>query len=246
MKLLTIIKNQKSNFAKQMKEMKLYYSRTLVASLILVLAFLPTSYAQIETMRPGSSNDNNTFIIPSIPNSPNETFEFINPANETEKFEAALNRIMLQQIANQELKDLNSKGIIDKEKFYQQRLQAEMDGITNKLPIIDQDLGGFSTKSEYITIICRDFAYPDGDVVSIVVNGETRIRYIELTTSYQQFVINLIPGLNTLSFVALNQGQSGPNTAAFMVFDQSGKVLSSNQWNLATGAKATLSIARDQ
>lgn len=217
-------------------------------AIIFCTLFLVTSRvsAQIETMRPGSLDSDKDFIIPSIPNSPNATFEFINPENEADKFEAALNRIMLQQIANQELKYLQQKGIIDKEKFYKQRVKAEMDAISNRMPIIDKDLGGFSTQSEYVTIICRDFSYADGDVVSIVVNGETRVRYIELTNSYQQFTINLIEGLNTLSFVALNQGSSGPNTAAFMVFDEGGRVLSSNQWNLATGAKATLSIARDK
>jgi hypothetical protein len=51
-------------------------------------------------------------------------------------------------------------------------------------------------------------------------------------------------GLNTISFKALNQGTSGPNTASFMVFDENGKVLTSKEWNLATGAKATLSVAK--
>ncbi len=217
----------------------------LLFTLCLVF-FKTTSSAQIESMRPKSSGQDFDFNIPASPKNPNATFEFINPKNEAKKFEAALNRIMQQEISDQEIRDLNNKGIVDKEVFYKKRLQAEMDGISNKLPVIDQDLGGFSTKSEYITIVCRDFAYPDGDVVSILVNDETRVRYIELTVGYQQFTLNLIPGLNTLDFLALNQGSSGPNTAAFMVFDQSGKVLSSNQWNLATGAKATLSIARDK
>lgn len=229
-----------------MKHNRLFHIRTLIIYLIIFLGANTLSHGQIESMRPKNFDSDLEFIIPSSPNNPKETFKFINPENQTEKFEQALNRIMQQQIQNQELKDLKNKGIVDKEQFYQQRIKAEMDGISNKLPVIDKDLGGFSTKSEYITIICRDFSYPDGDVVSIAVNGETRIRFIELATTYQQFTINLEVGMNTLAFVALNQGESGPNTAAFMVFDQSGKVLSSNQWNLATGAKATLSIVRDQ
>jgi hypothetical protein len=50
--------------------------------------------------------------------------------------------------------------------------------------------------------------------------------------------------LNVISFKALNQGTSGPNTAAFGVYDDQAQEISSNEWNLATGAKATLSIAR--
>jgi hypothetical protein len=219
---------------------------TLLFSILVIVVFNTSINAQIESMRPKNLGDDSSFNIPSIPNSPNETFEFINPQNEAEKFEQTLNRIMQQQVAAQELKDLQNKGIVDKQKFYEQRLQAEMDGITNKLPIIDQDLGGFSTQSEYITIICRDFGYPDGDIVSILVNNELTVRHIELTQSYQQFTIRLVEGMNIIDIVALNQGQYGPNTAAFMIFDESGNVLSSNQWNLATGAKASLSIARDE
>ena len=69
---------------------------------------------------------------------------------------------------------------------------------------------------------------------------------ITLTTSYQKFNIPLDVGLNKISFVALNQGSSGPNTAAFKVYNDAGMLLSSNEWNLATGAKATLLVAKDK
>lgn len=223
-------------------------NNSYISSIILLFFFLGGNthlWSQIESMSPRNNDKNAEFNIPSNSNSPNETFEFINPQNEEEKFEQALGRMLKQQIADQELKDLNNKGIIDKEEFYKKRLQAEMDGLTNSYAIINQDLGGFSTRSKSVTIVCRDFAYPDGDVVSIILNGEPAIRYIELTQRYQSFTLPLEPGLNTISFKALNQGSSGPNTAGFMVFDDAGNVLSSNQWNLATGASAILTIARD-
>ena len=53
-------------------------------------------------------------------------------------------------------------------------------------------------------------------------------------------------GLNKIAFVALNQGTSGPNTAGFKVYDDAGNVISSTEWNLATGAKATVIIAKDK
>lgn len=211
-----------------------------------ILANHTSLWSQIESMNPNNNNNNFEFNIPSNSNNVNETFEFINPENEEEKFEQALGRMMKQQIAEQELKDLNNKGIINKEAFYQKRLKAEMDALTNSYAIINQDLGGFSTESKTVTIVCRDFAYPDGDVVTIILNDEPIIRFIELTQSYQSFTLPLEPGLNTISFKALNQGSSGPNTAGFMIFDEFGNVLSSNQWNLATGASAILTIARDQ
>ena len=63
---------------------------------------------------------------------------------------------------------------------------------------------------------------------------------------YQKFNIPLEKGINKITILALNQGTSGPNTAGFKVFNDTGMLLSSNEWNLATGAKATLIIAKDK
>jgi len=43
----------------------------------------------------------------------------------------------------------------------------------------------------------------------------------------------------------LNQGESGPNTAEFQILDEHGNVISSNQWNLATGVKATIILIKE-
>jgi hypothetical protein len=67
-----------------------------------------------------------------------------------------------------------------------------------------------------------------------------------LQKNYQKFNIPLEVGINKIAFKALNQGTSGPNTAAFKVYNDAGMLLSSNEWNLATGAKATIVIAKDK
>jgi hypothetical protein len=69
---------------------------------------------------------------------------------------------------------------------------------------------------------------------------------ITLRENYQKFNIPLDVGINKIVIEALNQGTSGPNTAAFKVYSDSGSLISSNEWNLATGAKATLLIAKDK
>jgi hypothetical protein len=46
--------------------------------------------------------------------------------------------------------------------------------------------------------------------------------------------------------VALNQGTSGPNTAAFSVFDDSGRLITSNEWNLTTGIKASIVVIKEE
>ena len=56
--------------------------------------------------------------------------------------------------------------------------------------------------------------------------------------------IKLLEGFNKIDFVALNQGESGPNTAEVRVYDDDGNVMMSNLWNLATGSKATFIVVK--
>ena len=144
--------------------------------------------------------------------------------------------------------NLNNKGIITKAKLSEQRFLKAFKKINGQYiyPKIDQDLGSFRTSSKSVNIICRDFQYPDGDKVTIFVNDIPVIVNITLRQSYQKFNIPLEVGINKIAFKALNQGSSGPNTAAFKVYNDAGMLLSSNEWNLATGAKATLVIAKDK
>ena len=143
---------------------------------------------------------------------------------------------------------LNNKGIISQSQLSEARFLKAFKKINGQYiyPVIDQDLGSFRTTSSSVNIICRDFQYPDGDRVTIMVNNIPVITNITLRQKYQSFTIPLEVGINKISFVALNQGTSGPNTAAFKVYNDVGLLLSSNEWNLATDAKATLVIAKDK
>ena len=148
----------------------------------------------------------------------------------------------------QEENKFNNKGIITKAKLSEERFLKAFKKINGQYiyPRIDQDLGSFRTNSKSVNVICRDFQYPDGDRVTILVNNIPIVVNIELRQSYQKFNIPLEIGINKIAFKALNQGTSGPNTAAFKVFNDAGMLLSSNEWNLATGAKATIVIAKDK
>jgi hypothetical protein len=144
--------------------------------------------------------------------------------------------------------NLKNKGILTKAKISEQRFLKSFKKINGQYiyPKIDQDLGSFRTDSKSVNIICRDFQYPDGDRVTIFVNDIPVVHNILLKTNYQKFNIPLELGINKIAFKALNQGTSGPNTAAFKVYNATGSLISSNEWNLATGAKATLVIAKDK
>tara|TARA_R110001632_G_scaffold14337_10_gene48456 strand:- start:2887 stop:3549 length:663 start_codon:yes stop_codon:yes gene_type:complete len=161
-------------------------------------------------------------------------------------FRKAFDKKKEQDAKKKKEEDLKNKGIISAAKISEERFLKSWKKINAPYPIIDQDLGSFRTQSKSVRIICRDFQYPDGDRITIMINGIPVVRNITLRRAYQGFDLPLEVGLNKISFIALNQGTSGPNTAGFKVYDDSGNVISSNEWNLATGAKATILIAKDK
>ena len=65
---------------------------------------------------------------------------------------------------------------------------------------------------------------------------------ILLTEKAKGFKLDLSSGLNVVDFIAVNQGKSGPNTAEVIVYDDQGRLVGNNRWNLATGVKATYII----
>ena len=163
-------------------------------------------------------------------------------------FEKAYDKEQEKLKKKQEEDNLKNKGIISKKQLSEARFLKAFKKINGQYiyPVIDQDLGGFRTNSSSVNIICRDFQYPDGDRVTIMLNNIPVVTNIILRQQYQSYTVPLEIGVNKISFVALNQGTSGPNTAAFKVYDDAGVLLSSNEWNLATNAKATIVIAKDK
>lgn len=168
--------------------------------------------------------------------------------NGNEGFKKAYDKEQEKLKKKQEEEKLNNKGIISQKQINESRFLKAFKKINGQYiyPKIDQDLGSFRTTSNSVNIICRDFQYPDGDRVTIMVNNIPVVSNILLKQQYQSFTIPLEVGINKISFVALNQGTSGPNTAAFKVYNDAGMLISSNEWNLATDAKATLVIAKDK
>lgn len=108
----------------------------------------------------------------------------------------------------------------------------------------DSFLGEFRTGSKIVKIACRDHEYPDGDLVRIWLNGQIAINRILLEADFREVYLDLENGINKVEIEALNQGESGPNTAQFVVTDDSGKVVTNNSWNLTTGVKAKLIITK--
>nr|WP_321235337.1 hypothetical protein [uncultured Psychroserpens sp.] len=110
----------------------------------------------------------------------------------------------------------------------------------------DVFLGDLRSNGKFVNIVCRDHEYPDGDLVRVYVNGDIIVPSLLLTSGYKGFNVNLNVGINTIVFEALNQGDSGPNTAEFLVYDDKGNLVSSKKWNLLTGVKATVNVIKDE
>ena len=217
--------------------------------LLLTIIFLVSIYRLSAQFDNNSSNKDNLKIKGiNLKNSQEiketNSIELIGNKGFKDAFEKEKEKLKKTQEENK----FNKKGIIAKAKLSEERFLKAFKKINGQYiyPRIDQDLGSFRTNSKSVNVICRDFQYPDGDRVTILVNNIPIVVNIELRQSYQKFNIPLEIGINKIAFKALNQGTSGPNTAAFKVFNDAGMLLSSNEWNLATGAKATIVIAKDK
>ena len=142
------------------------------------------------------------------------------------------------------VKEKRPERFINSNEFYLSRLKkqnSESNKNINKFKV-DQFLGEIRNDGEYVNIVLRDHEYPDGDLIKIQVNENTVMPAILLTEKAKGFKLDLQSGFNVVDFVALNQGSSGPNTAEIIVYDDQGKLVGTNRWNLATGVKATYII----
>jgi len=110
---------------------------------------------------------------------------------------------------------------------------------------VDKYLGDFRNNGKFVQIAVRDHESPDGDLIRIMLNDKEVVSRVLLQERFKSISVDLVPGFNKIDFVALNQGESGPNTAEVRVFDDQGKLVGANRWNLATGVKATYIIVKE-
>ena len=145
------------------------------------------------------------------------------------------------------VKEKRPERFINSNDLYLSRLnrkKTESNKNINKFKV-DQFLGEIRNDGEYVNIILRDHEYPDGDLIKVQVNENVVMPAILLTEKAKGFKLDLKTGFNVVDFVALNQGSSGPNTAEIIVYDDQGKLVGTNRWNLATGVKATYIIYKN-
>lgn len=143
--------------------------------------------------------------------------------------------------------------MVKKEKFvnrgaeFQDRVNASVQrkGESNEAYRGNQNFGELRTKAPYFDIYAADFGLEDGDRIRVLVNDQVVISEFVLTNNSRGLQIRLQPGFNKIEFEAMNQGTSGPNTAQFNIYDNKETLLLSNQWNLATGFKASVMVIKE-
>jgi len=206
---------------------------------------LKLTFGQIE-------NNNPSFSFPSDKNN-NSSPLFTPPAEES----PYLRGDFLKKPLDMTDPSLNDKGptmnMEEQEKFlnpgdiYLSKLKgkgAEAGKDPNKFRT-NQYMGDYRIGGNKARIIFRDHEYPDGDRVRILHNDQVIQPNVLLVERFVGLTVELVPGFNKIDFVALNQGSSGPNTAEVRVYDENGEMTAANQWNLATGVKATYILIKE-
>jgi hypothetical protein len=206
---------------------------------------LQLTFGQIE-------NNNPSFSFPSDKNN-NSSPLFTPPAEES----PYLRGDFLKKPLDMTDPSLNDRGptinMKEQEKFlnpgdiYLSKLKgkgAEAGKDPNKFRT-NQYMGDYRIGGNKARIIFRDHEYPDGDRVRILHNDQVIQPNVLLVERFVGLTVELIPGFNKIDFVALNQGSSGPNTAEVRVYDENGEMTAANQWNLATGVKATYILIKE-
>jgi hypothetical protein len=112
-------------------------------------------------------------------------------------------------------------------------------------PKKNQHLGDIRTKSGVLRISYRDYSAIDGDIVRVYVDNVVIIRAVVLSGGSKGFDIPIEKGFHKIDIEALSQGDSGPNTAEFEIYDDEGKTLMNNQWSLYLGDRASIGVQRD-
>ncbi len=217
---------------------------------IILIFFIQTvCYSQIDSQ-------NNGLEIPAVPESNQSKSEDIKKLplenkglSNTQKNISGIPLISNIKIKTQEeeFSMIDNNHLMDPGQIFEERYKKKAieQGLIPQ-SMKDQFLGEYRNNGSFVNIICRDHGYFDGDYVQVLVNDQIVIPRLLLTNSYKGFNIELSEGMNKIDFLALNQGESGPNTAELQVFDDNEVLISAKAWNLLTGVKATIMVVKEK
>ena len=203
---------------------------------LLIINTFYYSYCQID-------NSLNT-----LGNSEKKSFELISPKENIPLIGRSISDPDIIDLTDPSIdynRERSNEKFINPNQQYLSRLKSPEDKKDSNMYRQNQYLGDFKLNGNSVQIMFRDHEYFDGDRVRILINDVVIVENVLLENSFKGLNYKLLSGFNKIDFLALNQGESGPNTAEIRVFNDQGGLVTSNQWNLATGVKATLIVVKD-
>ena len=221
---------------------------------LFISCFSVNLFSQTDTAKAGSKTikmDNNAGVLKS--KTPiKATFENTKTAPPIQNIDLRIDEKLNTSAINENLEQNKSNS--KNHNFLMETLPEDRDiigkkywkgqDVTNKKLQSNFSLGTAKSTTKTVKIECRDFGLIDGDRIQIFLNNQVVSTNIGLKGNYFVVYLNLEEGFNRIDFQALNQGYAGPNTAEMIVYDAMGNIISSKEWNLATGETATLGIIK--
>ncbi len=220
-------------------------------SFFILFTFVLSTYGQVDTRNrsisiPAVKSKNDSLdarsLLPSKPINNNRINSINTPkvSNRLNMPKKEFSMFPTEEFGNPgELYESRISKSLDNLKLSKEEVEAKNGSST------DQYFGDFKSSAESVNIVYRDHGYEDGDVIQVLVNDDIIQPRVYLTNGFRGFKLDLQKGFNKIDFLALNQGESGPNTAEFQVVDDKGSLVAANRWNLATGVKATIIVVKE-
>lgn len=227
----------------------------ILISFLIFFSISVSSFSQIDSERIGIAipaedtedpKDDPELIIEPVEEEENDIKPDDSDNTVTAPKDAKTEQLPKKEFSMIEKNNLRSSGELFKEQLDRQLKFKEDDEKSNNGSLVNQFLGEYRTTAKAVNIIYRDHQYPDGDMIRVFINKDIVVPSVVLTSGFNGLLLPLDEGINEIDFLALNQGTSGPNTAEFQILDEFGNIIAANQWNLATGVKATITVVKEK
>lgn len=227
----------------------------ILISFLIFFSISVSSFSQIDSERIGIAipaeetedpKDDPELIIEPVEEDKNDIKPDDSDNTVTAPKDAKTEQLPKKEFSMVEKNNLRSSGELFKEQLDRQLKFKEDDEKNNNGSLVNQFLGEYRTTTKAVNIIYRDHQYPDGDMIRVLINKDIVVPSVVLTSGFNGLLLPLDEGINEIDFLALNQGASGPNTAEFQILDEFGNIIAANQWNLATGVKATIIVVKEK
>lgn len=117
--------------------------------------------------------------------------------------------------------DDDSKAFIDQELWRLDKncFAKALEGLTEIEGKKNEVVQTIELDNEQVILELKDYDVVDGDIISLLLNGEPVLTNVELKGDYEKYNLTLHKGINMLTLKSVSAGKNGPNTCAFRISD---------------------------